>query len=416
MASFSIPLSGLTASSLDLSSIANNLANMNTVGYYGTNTVFQDLLYQNIGTSGAGDPMQLGAGVEVSSMNTNFTEGSIENTGVPSDVAIMGSGFFVCQNNNGSYEYTRAGDFSVNSSGTLVSEDGMPVMGYPAQNGVVNTGAAVGPLQLGQGQVSQPNATTTVSMNMNLDASTAAGGSFSTPMTVYDSLGQSHTLNFTFTNTSAGNWDYQITLPAADTGSAKPTVLASGSLAFDSSGQLTSTTPISGITLPKSTSLADGAANLNITWDLANSNGPLITQLASPSNTASTSQDGYSGGTLTSFAINTDGTVNGTYSNGQTMVLGQLALANFSNPQGLSRDGSNNFSATVASGAAAIGTPGSGGLGTVAGGSLELSNVDISTQFSNMIEAQRDFEANARAVTTFDQVMQDTIGLVPQNG
>src|SRR5271166_5187962 len=158
--------------------------------------------------------------------------------------------------------------------------------------------------------------------------------------------------------------------------------------------------------------LADGAANLTFQWDLYNSAGaPQLTQVAGSSTTSSTSQDGFGSGTLTGYNIGSDGAIMGTFSNGRTAALGQIALANFANTQGLERVGNNDFAATLASGSASVGTPGTGGVGTVSGGSLELSNVDIATEFSALIVAQRDYEANARTITTFDQVMQDTINL-----
>jgi flagellar hook protein FlgE len=284
----------------------------------------------------------------------------------------------------------------------------------------------------------------------------------STPVTVYDSLGTAYVLDFNFTKTAAGTWSCNITIPNSDltpppawqastaynvgqiispsasnghfyectvagtSGNAPPTWPTDGSTVTDgtvtwqdmgtrstiatSSGNLTSPTGnISGIT---ASGLADGAANLTFKWDLYNSTGtPLLTQVAGSSTTSSTSQDGFGSGTLTSYNIGSDGTIMGTFSNGRTAALGQIALANFANTQGLERVGNNDFSATLASGAAAVGAPGTGGLGTVSGGSLELSNVDIATEFSALIVAQRDYEANARTITTFDQVMQDTINL-----
>jgi len=158
--------------------------------------------------------------------------------------------------------------------------------------------------------------------------------------------------------------------------------------------------------------LADGANDLHLSWNLYNgSQVPVVTQVASDSVTPNSLQDGYGSGSLSSYTIGSDGTIMGSFSNGRTAALGQIALANFANAQGLARVGSNDFSATLASGSAAVGAPGTGGLGTVSGGSLELSNVDIATEFSSLIVAQRDYEANARTITTFDQIMQDTINL-----
>src|SRR5271154_2539636 len=215
MPNFSIPLSGLTAESTALSSVANNLANQNTTGYKDGQVLFSDLFYQNLGTTGAGDPIQLGAGTQIGSMPSNFTQGSVSSTGVPTDVAIQGNGFFAVQQ-NGVTSYTRAGNFSVDNNNFLVTADGQQVLGYPAVNGVVNTGQALAPLQLGAGTISPPAATNTVQIQTNLDASAAVGDTFSTPVNIFDSLGASHTLTFTFTKTAANTWSYSVSIPSAD--------------------------------------------------------------------------------------------------------------------------------------------------------------------------------------------------------
>jgi flagellar hook protein FlgE len=421
MPNFSIPLSGLTAESTALSAIANNLANQNTVGYKDTSVLFSDLFYQQLGTAGSGDPIQVGAGTEVGSMPALFTQGDLESTGVPTDVAIQGSGFFVVQNSDGSLSYTRAGDFNTNDGNTLQTSSGQQVLGFPAVNGVVNTSAPIAPITLGTGTLSPPTATTNVQLTTNLDASATPGTTFSTPVTVYDSLGASHVLNFNFTNTGPGAWTYNITIPAADVGATgNPVQVATGVLAFNSSGQLiTPPANVTGITVgnlpgigvPGTGALSDGASALTFTWQLFNGTTPLLTQLSSPSSTSATNQNGFGSGSLDSFSIGSDGTITGSFSNGQTQALGQLALANFANPDGLQLDGTTNYSPTLASGAAVTGVAGTGGLGTISGGSLEESNVDIATEFSNLIVAQRGFEADAKAVTTFDQITQDTIAL-----
>jgi flagellar hook protein FlgE len=406
-------LSGLTAESTALSAIANNLSNQNTPGYKDTLVQFSDLFYQQLGTTGSGDPIQVGAGVEVGSMPSLFTQGSVESTGVPTDVAIQGSGFFMVQNADGSINYTRAGDFTTNTNNDLVTLSGQQVLGYPAVNGVVNTSGGIAPLQLGAGTISPPSATTTVQLTTNLNGAAAVGDTFSTPVTVYDSLGASHTLTFNFTNTGPGAWSYNVTIPAADVGqTGNPVTLSTGNMTFDANGNLlTPAANVTGIATTGVPGLADGASNLNFTWDLYSNGSPLLTQVAAASNTSATNQNGYSSGTLVNFAIGSDGTIAGSFSNGETQPLGQLALANFANPNGLQLMGGTDFSPTLASGAAVAGVPGTGELGTISGGALEESNVDIATEFANLIVAQRGFEADAKAVTTFDQITQDTIAL-----
>ncbi len=416
MSSFSIPLSGLASSQEALNIISNNLANLNTTGYKDQTANFQSLFYQTLGTTGSGDPIQVGAGSQVGSIGTNYTNGAVNATGVPSDVAITGNGFFITQKPNGTIEYTRAGDFGVNTQGQLVATDGSTVMGYPAVNGVVNQSGTLQPIQVGQSAISPPSATTTMQQQTNLNSAATPGTEYSTPMTVYDSLGESHVLTFNYTNTGPGAWSYTITLPAADTGgTGNPTTIASGNLTFDANGNLTSPSgSVTGITV---SGLADGAATMNLTWNLTGTNGSsLLTQVASPSATTSTNQNGYSAGLLQNYTVESDGTVQGQFSNGQVQALGQVALANFPNAGGLQLTGGSNYAPTLASGAAVIGAPQSGGLGSLTGGALEASNVDISTEFTNLIVTQRGFEANARVITTLDTVTNTTINLQDSPG
>ena len=410
MPNFSIPLSGLTAASQALSVISNNLANLNTVGFKESRASFRDLFYQAFGTNGANDPIQVGEGVALGSVTPTFTGGNLEGTGVPTDAAITGNGFFVTEQ-NGVQSFTRAGNFTVDSQGQLTTQNGQLVMGYPAVNGVVSPSQSLAPLVINHGQLIPANPTTAIQTQTNLDASAAVGTSFSTPITVFDSLGTSHVLTYAFTKTASNAWSYNITLPAADTGGAgAPTVISTGNVTFNPDGTLaTPAAPVTGIAI---TGLIDGAANINVTWNLQDANGnSLLTQSSAPSATANTFQNGYGSGTLSDFSITSDGTIEGSFTNNQTLALGQIVLANFANPQGLLRLGENSFQTTLSSGAPAIGTAGSGGRGTITGGSLEQSNVDIATEFSNMIITQRGYQANARVVTTFDQLTQDTINM-----
>lgn len=410
MPTFSIPLSGLTASSIALSTIANNLANLNTIGYKDSRVLFRDLFYQTLGTNGAGDAIQQGAGTAVGSIPASFTQGSVDPSGVATDVAILGDGFFVVQR-NGVVTYTRAGNFEVDKNSLLVTSDGQLVMGYPAVNGVLNPGQGLTSLALGAGTISPAIATANVQLRTNLDAAAAIGTVYSAPITIYDSLGASHVLMFTYTKTGTNAWDYSISIPAADVGGAvDPVVLQTGSLTFDGNGNLTS--PASDVANIDITGFVDGANDLTFTWKLYDpNNAGFLTQMASPSSTSSTQQDGAGSGTLVKFEIGSDGIITGAFSNGKTAILGQLALATFANNQGLLRTGNNGFTETLASGQPVIGGPGTGGRGTLAGGALELSNVDIAKEFAALIVAQRGFQANARAVTTFDEITQETINL-----
>jgi flagellar hook protein FlgE len=673
MSSFSTSLSGLNAEEQALSVISNDLSNLNTTAFKTGTPVFSDLFYQMLGSDGAGDPLQVGVGATMSSVDSPFTQGSVSTTGVPTNVAIQGNGLFIL-NQNGTQSYTRAGNFTLNSVGNLVSTDGSNVMGYTAVNGTISS-TSVAPIIISSGQSYPPNATSNVELDMNLDAAdtslaaatgalsvpvplptpgqtvsvggttytfassitpasaansvliganvastlanlagainlsstggqaagttystltgangsvTATGsdgttlslqaiatgvggnslgtltnwttgsfgsvdlsgggtgvaatgtltvpaplpnqgqtvsiggttytfensitgasapntvkigvdvqstlanlagaigasvtggqapgttygsgtvanakvsvtsstattlnlqaaqsgatgnsiatstnwdstagitssfgtadlaggtdaGTFSNSIPVFDSLGSSHILNFTFTKSAAGAWNYQVTIPAADVGTTgAPQVVANGTLQFDSSGNLVSpSADVTGISVP---GLTDGAKTMNINWNLFSSPGTaVITQTAEPSATSGKSQNGYSAGTLQTYSIDPSGIINGVLSNGQTVSLAQIALATFPNYNGLSHIGSNDYQATLASGAPSVGAPGTGGSGTLDGGSLEASNVDIATAFTQLIQAERGYQANAKAITTADDLMQSSIALI----
>ncbi len=511
MASFSIPLTGLDADSTALNTIANNLANMNTTGFKSQTTTFGDLLYQEIGGSGSGDEIQVGSGVKVATNTTDFSTGSISSTGVSTDAAIDGDGFFVLDSGGGRL-YTRNGTFQLSPNGTLETSGGLAVMGYGVANGVVNTSGGLTDITIPTGQVMKPSATTTLSMTTNLDSAAAVGTSTnaSDEMKVYDSLGNSYEATVTFTKTGPNAWDYSVSMPdtlqansstvagtttinynfgssggtlatvnsgtdlaitgptsngtatitsppvaagetltdyvtalqgalsaagingvsvtsnasgeltiggagISTTGSVIQDPVASasakGSLTFDSNGNLVSpAVDVSGISFA---GLSDGAAAMNLNWNLFGAGGtPNISQTSATSATTATSQNGYPSGQYDSFAIDSSGVVTATYSNGQTRNVGQLAIATVSNEQGLAAMGSSEYATTSASGNASVGVAGSGGRGTIEGSSLEASNVNISADFSNLIVAQRAFEASSKAVTTFDTVTQETINMI----
>lgn len=418
---FSIPLSGLDAASAALDVISNNLANLNTNGYKDQNVSFRDLFYQTRMASGNGNPVQVGRGVQVGAISADFNNGTVSPTGVNTDMALQGPGMFVIEL-NGVQMYTRDGHFGTNEMGQLSTMNGELVLGYPAVNGAVNTLAGLQPIQLGRNVTNPASPTTSLQLNTNLDASTVVGApAWTTPIEVYDSLGASHVLTFSFARTAVGNptatpptdssWTYSISIPSSEVigGTGTSTVLATGNLTFDTNGRMV--LPAANISFT-SPALVDGAAPLSLSWNVRDALGnAAISQLGSASSTASHYQDGFAAGTLQDFAVDELGNIAGTFSNNQVVILGQIAIANFSNYQGLQREGGNNFRATTASGNPALGTAGSGGRGTIAGGSLELSNVDVATEFSKMIIAQRGYEANAKVVTTFDEVTQTTINM-----
>jgi flagellar hook protein FlgE len=440
MGSFSTPLSGLTAAQADLQNVSNNLANIDTDGYKDQNLSFSAVFAQTGETNGSGDPLQTGSGVIVAATDADFSEGSLNATGTASNMALSGNGFFVTQNISGALDYTRAGDFATNRSGNIVTPSGETVLGYPAVNGVVNTAASLQPLQVGTGVTSPAVASTSFQISANLNASAAVGTTASSTLPVFDSLGTAHTLSVTYTMSAPNTWTYSVSMPTADliplpvvvAPAVVPpnTVVGTGTLNFNSAGILISadptgvavaTTPTVGIplTLPPvavapavQTTFADGAATMNLKWNLVTAGVPSITQTATPSATSATSTNGFASGTLQTYAVQPDGTIEGTFSSGQTLALGQVAVAAFANNQGLVAVGNSNYQPSAASGAAVVGLAGTGGRATVIGGSVEQSNVDIATEFARLIVAQQAYSANAKSITTFNTVSQATLAMI----
>jgi flagellar hook protein FlgE len=411
MGNFSIALSGLEADSVALNTIGNNLANLNTTAFKGQTTSFEDLFYQQIGQSGSGDAIQLGAGTKVSGTSTDFSEGTIlpDANPNPGDMALAGNGFFVVEQ-SGVQSLTRAGNFQLSSNGDLITQDGQQVMGYAAVNGVVSQNTNLTPITIPVGLNEGAQATQNFSVTANLDSGATVGTSFSTPVQVFDSLGQSHQATVSYTKTATNTWSYAVTLPAGDaTGTP---VNNTGTLTFDSSGNLVSPTgSVTGITFP---GLTDGASDLSFNWNLNDSTGnPTISQLAdASSNSAAAVQDGFTSGVFQTFSADQNGVITAQFSNGRTATIAQVAVATVANLQGLTASGNNNFTTTAASGQASIGVAGAGGRGLVDDGALEQSNVNISTEFSNLIVAQRAFEANSKTVTTFDTISQDVLAMI----
>lgn len=408
MGSFSTALSGLSANSVALNTIGNNLANLNTTAFKKQTTNFENLFYQQIGVNGSNDALQVGAGTKVASTATSFLQGHIDPTGNATDMAIGGDGFFVVQQ-NGVQSLTRAGSFQLDSYGNLTTAEGENVMGYNAVNGVISGSSSLTPLRLPTGSTESARATQNFSVTANLNAGAAVGTPFSTSVQVYDSLGQTHQAAVTFTKTAANTWQYDVSLPAGDfTGAAANTT---GTLTFDSSGKLvTPAGNVTGITFP---GLPNGASDLSFDWNLYDSSGnATISQTTAASAASARTQDGFTSGVYNGFGVDSNGIITATYSNGQTETIGQVAIATVANNQGLRITGNNNFVATAASGQPNIGVAGTGSRGMITDNALELSNVDISTEFANLIVAQRAFEANSKTVTTFDTVTQDTLSMI----
>ena len=415
--SFSASLSGLNANAQKLSVIGNNLANLNTIGFKASGVTFSDLVSQSIGGTST-NPMQIGLGVNTGSISPNFSQGGIESTGISTNVAIQGNGFFLV-GDSAHRAYSRAGNFFFDANGRLVTGDGQPVQGYTATTtlGAIDTTGQPTDVVIPPGVLRPPVPTTLFGTTINLDANAGAGATFSASAQIFDALGVPHVVTMNFTKTAPGAWNYTASVPGADvTGGTAgvPFQIATGTLGFNSLGKLTTVNAAAAadvaITSPTWT---NGAAATNFTWDLVDPNNvPSITGFASPSATSSTTQNGAPAGAVSSIVtISSNGEIIASLGIGRTVVVGTLALATFNNPQGLVKLGTNLFSESGASGLPSVGTAGSGGRGALIGSALEQSNVDIAAEFTQMILAQRGYQANSKSITVADELLLDTLNL-----
>jgi flagellar hook protein FlgE len=411
-------VSGLDAEGEALGVIGHNVSNANTVGFKESRSVFE-----NVMGSALGDATAVGAGVRMDRTQQIFAQGAMLNTGQATDLAISGDGFFVVHGNvngvTGNF-FTRAGQTSLDKNGTLVNPDGLGLQGYKMlPSGQLSS--QLGPITLQTAALS-PKMTTkmTVTANLSANATTptlpwnaqnpSATSNFSTTLNVYDSLGNAHQVDVHFRQTAANTWDYHVLANGSEVqgGTAgQNTEFASGSLTFNTNGALQQVTSNGGsltfnnaqaqtIAINFGTSIAAGGTGLDGT-----------TQFGSPSVVSSQGQDGYSSGDLSGVKISQDGTVSGVYSNGQSVAVGQLAMAKFVSNDGLAQAGQNLWAATQQSGDPALGAAGAGGRGAIVTGSLEQSNVDIAAQFVDLIAHQRSFQASSKTITTADQMLQE---------
>ena len=399
-------ISGLKTNTSAMAVIGDNIANVDTTGFKTSRVSFANIFNATIGQTRT----QIGRGVTMSGMSSNWNSGTMETTSSVTDLAINGQGMFIVQDptDNAQY-YTRAGNFEFDRDGYLVNQDDYRVQGYPIDPVTGNLGAMTA-ITMPAG-MSTPSATTEITMGLNLDASAAVGDTYDTTVTTYDSLGNAVELTFNFTNTAANTWDYYVT---SSTGAATPAVGAPNQIVFDTSGTLVpaSCTPASANPTIAITGLA--GANMAVTWtylDTTNATDGSITGYAANSVKTAQTQDGYPSGMLQGISVDADGVFTGLYSNGTMLSFAQVTLADFASYSGLSKQGSNLYISSLASGAAIPSVPNTAGVGSIAPSSLEMSNVDLASEFVELITTQRAFQANSKVITTSDEVLAELINI-----
>ena len=439
--SFQQGLSGLNASSKALDVVSNNISNANTVGFKSAATHFGDVFANSLAGAGAS---QVGIGVQTAAIMQQFSQGNITSTNNPLDMSINGGGFYR-MNTNGNVTYSRSGQFHLDKNGYIVDDRARVLTGYPADGTGQIVQSAPVDLQLDSGSQS-PVATGSgvgsfkgVRANVNLDSRSVSPLSAATPapwvpgathdpstynwstaLSIYDSLGNAHTLSlFAVKTTTAGLWD----IHASVDGTTDVNVtLGTPTLQFSNTGQL------SGPTTTPAAPAGNGTVNLSINLDAVMTdltgtpNGavsPLVfdvnfagtTQFGSAFGTNRLEQDGYAAGRLAGVSVSGDGVIRGNYTNGQSRNLGQVILANFTNPNGLTSLGGNQWGETSTSGPANVGAPGTASLGVLQSAAVEESNVDLTAELVNMITQQRNYQANAQSIKTQDQIMQTLVNL-----
>jgi flagellar hook protein FlgE len=370
----------------------NNIANVNTAGFKSSQGVFEDTLSQVLKSAGAPqppnggtNPAQIGLGMRMASISTNFGQGATQATGRNTDLMVQGDGFFVVRS-GAEQLYTRSGAFSFDANGSLVSPEGAIVRGWAATDGEIDQNKPIGDVVLPFSTLIPPKATDSVTVAGNLPNDTPLTSPIVTSIMTYDKQGNSKTLSVSMSRIDATNWEATI--------SDGTTVEGPSPIAFD---PLTGDTPTP-LTIP----YAAGGLDVDISG---------LTGYSGSSTVAALSQTGAGMGSLQSFTIGPDGVVIGVFSNGLKQALAQVALASFSNAPGLEKVGNSNYRSSVNSGVPQLGAPGTSGRGTLQGGALEMSNVDLAQEFTNLIVAQRGFQANSKIISTSDELLQDLVNL-----
>ncbi|NBG87571.1 flagellar hook protein FlgE [Isachenkonia alkalipeptolytica] len=430
-------VSGLSAHQLKMDTVGNNIANVNTVGYKGSRTTFQEVFTQTIQGAGAPqdglggtNPRQVGLGIDVSSMDTFHIQGAVERTDYATDMMINGEGFFMVSDdpNFADRSYTRAGNFSLDGTGNLVTPNGERVLGYLADE-AGNLGNNIEGIQISQGETFPPQATENVELTGTLNSRVAIASAegdqpevqdvienISEELTdeqratiadrqniqVFDSLGGMHNIELAFIKTGEDTYQVEAFYLDDDGNLNHIEDIDDNELTFDGNGSLTD----GGAIQIELEDLPGGAEDLGFNLDLSN-----LKMFDNPSNVKLEERDGYSQGALEDFSVSQTGEVIGNFDNGQRRILGQMAIASFTNPGGLEKTGGNNYRETANSGNINVGNPGTQGLGVINSGALEMSNVDLSKEFTDMITTQRGFQANSRIITTSDEMLQEVVNM-----
>ncbi len=402
-------VSGLRAHQTMMDVVGNNIANVNTTGFKKSDAIFQDVLSQTL--NGAGAPTealggtnaaQIGLGAQLGAIAQNFLQGALQNTGRDLDLALQGDGFFSLEE-SGAQLYTRAGSFFVDSNGNLVSSSGAFVQGWTADAaGTVTTSGPAGRISIPVGDQVAPVITSEINLGGNLPSEAAVGATQISSLNVYDSQGGTIELELTFTKAAANNW----TLTASYGEPATAVAVSDSNLVFGADGRLV--TPAD-LNANIAAGAIPGVGDVALTFGGAVASE--VTQLAANGSVSAVSQDGSTTGQLIGVTVGQDGVITGAYSNGQVKPIAQVAVASFSNPEGLERVSGTMFRASVNSGLAQIGTASTGGRGQVAPGTLEMSNVDLAVEFTTLIRTQRGFQANSRVITTSDEMLQEVVNL-----
>jgi flagellar hook protein FlgE len=400
-------ISGLKANTSAMAVIGDNIANVDTTGFKASRVSFANIFSASLSQTS----VQIGRGVTLNEVNPQWQSGSVENTNSSTDLSINGSGLFMVNDpSNDSSYYTRAGKFDWDKDGNLVTPDGFIAQGYAVDPTTGSLGG-IGDITLPNG-TSAPNPTQNISFGMNLNSGAAVGDTFTSSITTYDSLGSEAVLDIDFTRTATG-WDWDVNVSHDNPLAASA---STGSIQFDAAGNLdpATSTPANANPTIVLTGIDPAATPMTVTWnylDAAGASDGSLSGYSSESSKTAQSQDGYPSGSLQSVAVDEDGYFTGIYSNGSLIPFAQLALADFASYAGLAKQGSNLYAESLGSGQALIGAPNSAGMGSIAPSTLEMSNVDLGTEFVEMITTQRAFQANSKVITTSDEILAELLNI-----